>query len=138
EALVVLDARDEPLLLEEAYEALSHRIDARLVVAAAVDIHGLTEQRQHRLLLRGQPVGNGRFLRCRLGHRALALALGGVQLLPMLCSRHSKRKRCDRLVRTPSGLPPGLQDLAGCFTPAHVFSTPSAVRNRWPMAAPSF
>ena len=44
------------------------RIDAGLVVAAAVDVHDLGEQRQHRLLLRRQPVGDDGFLRCRLGH----------------------------------------------------------------------
>ena len=84
---------EQALLLEEADEALPDGVDAGLVVAAAVDVHDLAQQRQHRLLLRGQPIGDGCFLRRRLGH-----------VLPL--ERNSKcscqRHRAEAARHTPS------------------------------------
>ena len=66
--LVGLDRRDEAVLLEEGDEAPADGVDAGLVVAAAVDVHELGQERQHGLLLRAEPLGNPCFLRGQCGH----------------------------------------------------------------------
>ena len=76
-----LDVCEQALLLEETDEARADGVDACLVVAAAVDVHGLAQQRQHRLFLRGQPVGDLRLLRRLLGHFG--------RLRSANCRRHS-------------------------------------------------
>ena len=68
EAVVRLAGRQQTMRGEEVDEALADRVDAGLVVAAAVDVHRVAQQVQHRLLLRGQPVGDLRFVWRELGH----------------------------------------------------------------------
>ena len=57
-----------PCCGEEIDEALADRVDASLVVAAAVGVHRVAQQVQHRLLLGGQPFSDFRFVRRDLGH----------------------------------------------------------------------
>ena len=57
------------------HEALDHRADrvnAELVVAAAVDVHHLAQQRHHRVLLGGEPCGDLGFGRHVIGLFTLA------------------------------------------------------------------
>src|SRR5690606_32722904 len=51
--------RRDAVIREEAGEALAHRIDAGLVVAAAVDVHHLFEKCEHLALPLCQPAADG-------------------------------------------------------------------------------
>src|SRR5262249_37183978 len=72
-AVARLARGDEALLFEEVDEPLADGIDAGLVMAAAVDVHDLGQQRQHGLLLRAEPFADLRLVR-RLSAHAIPLA----------------------------------------------------------------
>ena len=74
-AEVSLGSREvtRPCCCEEVDEAPADGVDAGLVVAAAVDVHDLGQQRQHGLLLRAEPLGDLRLLR-RLSDHAFPFA----------------------------------------------------------------
>jgi hypothetical protein len=62
------DLGSNAVALEKFSQSCADRIDAVLVVAAAVGVHELFEQRQHGRPLRGKPLENAAFLRGHVRH----------------------------------------------------------------------
>ena len=91
-----LDAMRGKMLLE----ARAHRIDARLVVGAGIDIHGVAQQVDHRLLLRREPFGDLRF---GSGGHGIFLRSFRVGASTLQHSRHARLPFVERRILSPLG-----------------------------------
>src|SRR5262245_48050626 len=67
---VRLGGDDQPVFLEKAHQSLPDRLDAGFVVAAAVNVDELTDELEHGVLLRAEPVRELGFVRRQFGHHA--------------------------------------------------------------------
>jgi len=97
EGVVRLAAGQQALRGKEVDEALADRVDAGLVVAAAVGVHRVAQQVEHGILLAGEPAGDLGFSRGQCGHiNAPEHAFFGVSsctLVTRVAPRHRGAKR---------------------------------------------
>src|SRR3712207_5057807 len=77
------------MTLQAAADFSAAGIHARLVVAAAIDVHEAAQERDHRLSLCGEPFADGAFVGGRAPHRRASTKLSCI--------------RCSCIVWTRSG-----------------------------------